>query len=92
MPVERVEHNELIAIRVPAGDRWSLIDDPEKTVHKSLTDALEAFLHQTGFKGSYRLDPMDSKLYAIQEHEYEVPKDEPKTFSLYGEAPFKQGI
>ena len=31
-----------------------------------------------------------SKLYAIQEHEYEVKKEEPKMYSLYGE--FKQGI
>ncbi|MDA8959474.1 hypothetical protein N9F64_01635 [bacterium] len=90
MSTERVEHNELIATRTPPGDRWVLVGDPKKQVFTTLTDTLEAFLHQTGFKGSYRLDPMDSKLYAIQEHEYEVPKDEPKTFSLYGE--FKQGV
>ena len=90
MEKQVVEHNQLIATRVPPGDRWSLVGDPKKEVFNTLTDALEAFLHQTGFKGSYRLDPMDSKLYAIQEHEYEVPKDEPKTFSLYGE--FKQGV
>ena len=90
MEKQVVEHNQLIATRVPPGDRWSLVGDPKKEVFNTLTDALEAFLNQTGFKGSYRLDPMDSKLYAIQEHEYEVPKDEPKTFSLYGE--FKQGI
>ena len=90
MEKQVVEHNQLIATRVPPGDRWSLVGDPKKEVFNTLTDALEAFLNQTGFKGSYRLDPMDSKLYAIQEHEYEVPKDEPKTFSLYGE--FKQGV
>ena len=90
MAVERVEHNELIATRVPPGDRWSLVGDPKKEVFKSLTDALEAFLNQTGFKGSYRLDPMDSKLYEIQEHEYEKPEEKPKTYSLYGE--FKQGV
>ncbi len=84
------EHNELIATRVPPGDRWVLVGDPKKEVFTTLTDALEAFLHQTGFKGSYRLDPMDSKLYAIQTNEIEVKKEEPKMFSLYGE--FKQGI
>jgi len=84
------EHNELIATRVPPGDRWVLVGDPKQEVFTTLTDALEAFLHQTGFKGSYRLDPMDSKLYAIQTNEVEVKKEEPKMFSLYGE--FKQGI
>ena len=90
MEKQVVEHNELIATRVPPGDRWSLVGDPKKEVFNTLTDALEAFLHQTGFKGSYRLDPMDSKLYAIQTNEVEVKKEEPKMFSLYGE--FKQGV
>ena len=90
MSTERVEHNELIATRTPPGDRWVLVGDPKKEVFTTLTDALEAFLNQTGFKGSYRLDPMDSKLYAIQTNEVEVKKEEPKMFSLYGE--FKQGI
>ncbi len=90
MEKQVVEHNQLIATRVPPGDRWSLVGDPKKEVVNTLTDALEAFLNQTGFKGSYRLDPMDSKLYAIQTNEIEVKKEEPKMFSLYGE--FKQGI
>jgi|TARA_B100001094_G_scaffold92958_1_gene88829 hypothetical protein len=90
MEKQVVEHNQLIATRVPPGDRWSLVGDPKKEVFNTLTDALEAFLNQTGFKGSYRLDPMDSKLYAIQTNEVEVKKEEPKMFSLYGE--FKQGI
>jgi hypothetical protein len=89
MNIKTVEHNELIAVRIPPGDRWSLVGDPKKEVFNTLTDALEAFLHQTNFKGSYRLDPMDSKLYAIQSHEEEVLREEPKMFSLYGE--FKQG-
>lgn len=90
MSVQKVEHNELIATRVVPGDRWALVGDPKKEVFKTLTDALEAFFHQTGFKGAYRLDPLDSKLYAIQENEFEIPKEEPKMYSLYGE--FKQGI
>ena len=90
MEKQVVEHNQLISTRVPPGDRWSLVGDPKKEVFNTLTDALEAFLNQTGFKGSYRLDPMDSKLYAIQTNEVEVKKEEPKMFSLYGE--FKQGV
>jgi|TARA_B100002019_G_C20949324_1_gene440801 hypothetical protein len=90
MSTKIIEHNEMIAKRVPPGDRWTLIGDPKKEVFKSLTDALEAFFHQTGFKGAYRLDPLDSKLYAIQTQEEEIKKEEPKMYSLYGE--FKQGV
>ena len=90
MSTKIIEHNEMIAKRVPPGDRWTLIGDPKKEVFKSLTDALEAFFHQKGFKGAYRLDPLDSKLYAIQTQEEEIKKEEPKMYSLYGE--FKQGV
>ena len=60
------EHNELIATRVPPGDRWQLVGDVKKQVWPTLTDVLEAYLNKTGFKGEYRLDPLSSKLYAIQ--------------------------
>jgi hypothetical protein len=43
MKVEKVEYNELIATRVPPGDSWVLVNDRSKVIHKSLTDALEAW-------------------------------------------------
>lgn len=93
MKTERVEHNELIAVRVAPGDRWRLtLEGPEGKIYPSLTEALEGFFMKTEFKGSYRLDPLDSKLYSIQEHEYEVPKEEPKEYGFYGELNFKQGV
>jgi uncharacterized protein (DUF39 family) len=61
MSVEIIEENELIATRKAPGDNWILINDSEKIVHSSLTEALEAYFHKTGFKGAYRLDPLDSK-------------------------------
>ena len=85
-----VEHNELIATRVHPGDRWSLVGDPTKEVFNTLTDALEAFFHQSNFNGAFRLDPMNSKLYAIQSSEVEVKKEAPKVYSMYGE--FRQGV
>jgi hypothetical protein len=90
MEKQVIEHNELIAQRVPPGDRWSLVGDPKKEVFNTLTDALEAFFHQTNFNGAFRLDPMDSKLYAIQSSEVEVKKKAPKVYSMYGE--FRQGV
>ena len=90
METEKVEQNTLIATRKAPGDNWVLTHDPENKVHTSLTEALEAFFNDTGFKGSYRLDPLDSKLYRIEEYEQEIPKEEPKTYNFYGE--IKQGI
>ena len=58
METKVIEHNELIATRVPPGDRWTLVDDSKKIIHKTLTDALEAYLTSTGFKGEYRLAPL----------------------------------
>ena len=36
MDTKIVEHNELIAKRVPPGDQWVLIKDPKKEVFKSI--------------------------------------------------------
>ena len=66
MKTKVIERNEVIATRVPPGDRWSLVDDSKKVIHKSLTDTLEAYLEVTNFKGEYRLAPLDGKLYAIK--------------------------
>ena len=79
------ERNELIATRVPPGDRWTLVDDSKKIIHKSLTDALEAFLNTSGFKGEYRLAPLDSKLYAIKTSEEEVKPEPVKKYNIYGD-------
>ena len=84
-----VEHNELIAKRVAPGDRWTLVGDVKKEIFPTLTDALEAFFHQTNFSGAFRLDPIDSKLYAIKTTSMDVEEEKPKTFSMYGE--FRQG-
>jgi hypothetical protein len=80
-----VEHNELIANRVPPGDRWTLVGDPKKEIFPNITDALEAFFHQTGFNGAFRLDPMDSKLYAIIHVEEEVKPKPTKRYDIYGD-------
>ena len=85
MKTKVVERNEVIATRVPPGDRWTLVDDSKKIIHKSLTDALEAFLNTSGFKGEYRLAPLDSKLYAIKTSEEEVRPEPVKKYNIYGD-------
>tara|TARA_R110002020_G_scaffold449484_1_gene662781 strand:+ start:682 stop:957 length:276 start_codon:yes stop_codon:yes gene_type:complete len=87
--IQTIEHNKLIATRVPPGDKWVLVDDKKKVVHDTLTDALEAHFKNTGIACEFRLAPLDSKLYAIVSHEEEIIPDEPKEYSIYGD--FKQG-
>ena len=85
MKTKVVERNEVIATRVPPGDRWTLVDDSKKIIYKSITDALEAYLNSTGFKGEYRLAPLDSKLYAIKTSEEEVRPEPVKKYNIYGD-------
>jgi len=78
------ENLELIATRVPPGDKWQLTEN-SKIVHQNLTDALEAWFQLKGEPVSFRLDPLDSKLYAIRTETIEVKPEPPKSFSIYGE-------
>tara|TARA_R110000772_G_scaffold196063_2_gene306822 strand:+ start:10170 stop:10454 length:285 start_codon:yes stop_codon:yes gene_type:complete len=94
MEFEKVEHNELIANRVPPGDRWALIGENGK-YHENLTNTLEAYFHKTKFKGSYKLDPLEGKLYSIKIEEVEVEEviEEVKEYGIYGEVGnFRQGV
>ena len=74
---------DLIAERVKPGDRWRLVNDSK--IHTSLTDALEAWFSINQEQVSFRLDPLDSKLYVIREEQVEIKPEPIKTFSLYGE-------
>lgn len=79
------EHNELIATRVPPGDRWILANDPRKVIYASITETLEAYFNSFQFKGEYRLTPLENKLYAIKQIQQEIIPDPPKKLNLYGD-------
>ena len=81
--IEKQEFLELIATRIPPGDSWTLSGD--KVIHKSLTEALEAWFQKTGEKAEFRLAPLDSKLYVIRSEEIEIKEPESKKFSIYGD-------
>jgi hypothetical protein len=85
MKVEKVEYNEFIATRVPPGDSWVLVNDRNKVIHKSLTDALEAWFEANQEKVEFRLAPLDSKLYAIRSEEKEIQPEPTKRYNLYGD-------
>ena len=84
MPKETVENSKLIAVRVPPGDNWELEIDKE-TVIEGLVQTLTQYMRKTKFKGHYRLEPLEGKLYAIEAHEVEIQEEEPMKFDLYGE-------
>lgn len=88
MKTEVIENYELIAIRVPPGDNWRLTDSQDQVsgaTYTSLTDTLEAWFQKTGKSVHFRLEPLNSKLYAILKEEVEIKPEPIKTFSLYGE-------
>ena len=80
---EKQEFLELIANRQAPGDSWVLVGD--KIVHKSLTEALEAWFGKTGKKAEFRLAPLDSKLYVITTEEIDIIPEAPKKFNIYGD-------
>ena len=85
MATKITEHNELIATRVPPGDRWTLVADSRKIIYPSITEALEAYFKETKIKCEYRLAPLDSKLYASKAIEEEIIPPAPKGYNIYGD-------
>jgi hypothetical protein len=77
------ETNILIAKRVPPGDSWSLIDDEKQTIHKSLTETLEAYFQKVNKPYEFRLAPLKGELYIITTENVEAPP--PKRFNIYGD-------
>ena len=84
MQKEIVEHNELIAERIPPGDKWELVIDKE-TLIDGLVSTLTQFMRKTKFKGHYRLEPLNGKLFAIKTEEITIEEPKPEKFDLYGE-------
>ena len=82
--IKIVEEAELIAIRVPPGDNWELVIDQGTTI-EGLVMALTMYMRKTKFKGSYRLEPLNGKLFAIKTFEEVIEEEEPMKFDLYGE-------
>ena len=84
MQKEIVEHNELIAERIPPGDKWELVIDKDNLID-GLVPTLTQYMRKTKFKGHYRLEPLKGKLYAIRTEEVEIEEPEQMVYDLYGE-------
>jgi len=84
MAKETVESIKLIAERVPPGDNWELVIDKENVI-EGLVQTLTQYMRKTKFKGNYRLEPLQGKLFAIEEEQVNIVEPEPEKFDLYGE-------
>jgi hypothetical protein len=81
---ETVEQKQLIAQRVPPGDRWQLVDEPG-VVHPTLTETLENYFQKTKFNKAFYLDPIGGALYSVDRVEVEIKPEPIKTFDFYGD-------
>ena len=81
---ETIEQKQLIAKRVPPGDRWALTNDPN-TVISSLTETLEKYFQKTKFNKAFYLDPIGGALYSVDRVEIEKEPEPIKTFDFYGD-------
>jgi hypothetical protein len=84
METKKVEYNHLIAQRINGkGDTWQLVG--EDIEYPSLTDVLEAYFQKTNDKCHFRLEPLNSKIFAIKFKVEEIQPTSPKRFNIYGE-------
>lgn len=80
-----IETNELIAVRKPPGDNWELLIEPGEVI-AGLVQTLTQYMRKTKFKGHYRLEPLDGKLFCITHRPAEEPEQE--VYDLYGEGEY----
>ncbi|TRO55121.1 hypothetical protein E2P64_07760 [Candidatus Bathyarchaeota archaeon] len=83
--VKQVEHHELIASRVPPGDKWTLVNDEKRIVHPTLMDTLEAYYSETQFKGDFRFSPREGKIFIITVKDEVIPPKPEKKYNIYGD-------
>ena len=72
-----------VAKRVPPGDRWQPLDNPQVTL-QSLTEVLEYVYQKTGNTQFY-MDAREGFTYIIDTEERVIQPEPEKKWSLYGE-------
>ncbi len=78
------EVNILIANRIIGkNDTWKLVGEDIERL--SLTDALEAYFQKTQDKCHFRLEPLNSKLFAIKTQIEDIVPTPPKQYNIYGD-------
>lgn len=72
-----------VAKRVPPGDKWQPLDNPQVTL-QSLTEVLEYVFQKTGNTQFY-MDAREGYTYIVDTEERIIQPQPEKKWSLYGE-------
>ena len=83
LEIVKEEIKTKIAKRVPPGDRWQPLDNPQVTL-QSLTEVLEYVYQKTGNTQFY-MDAREGFTYIIDTEERVIQTEPEKKWSLYGE-------
>ena len=83
LEIVKEEIKTKVAKRVPPGDRWQPLDNPQVTL-QSLTEVLEYVYQKTGNTQFY-MDAKDGYTYIIDTEERVIQPEPEKKWSLYGE-------
>jgi hypothetical protein len=83
LEIVKEEIKTKIAKRVPPGDRWQPLDNPQVTL-QSLTEVLEYVYQKTGNTQFY-MDAREGFTYIIDTEERVIQPEPEKKWSLYGE-------
>lgn len=83
LEIVKEEVKTKIAKRVPPGDRWQPLDNPQVTL-QSLTEVLEYVYQKTGNTQFY-MDAREGFTYIIDTEERIIQPEPEKKWSLYGE-------
>jgi hypothetical protein len=83
LEIVKEEIKTKIAKRVPPGDRWQPLDNPQVTL-QSLTEVLEYVYQKTGNTQFY-MDAREGYTYIIDTEERVIQPEPEKKWSLYGE-------
>ena len=68
--------------RLPPGDRWVAVDNPEGQVYTPLTEALEQYYQAHGTR-QYYIDAVAGYIYKVDSAPDPTPQI--KKFSIYGD-------
>jgi hypothetical protein len=83
LEIVKEEIKTKVAKRVPPGDKWQPLDNPQVTL-QSLTEVLEYVYQKTGNTQFY-MDAREGFTYIIDTEERVIQPEPEKKWSLYGE-------
>ena len=83
LEIVKEEIKTKVAKRVPPGDKWQPLDNPQVTL-QSLTEVLEYVYQKTGNTQFY-MDAREGFTYIVDTEERIIQPEPEKKWSLYGE-------